>query len=151
MFLYENTCLLQKLSSSLKISKLPQHQWNWVKSSVIRQKGESQDRCFKKIKHAKFSENTYVCVSGGKKMFVFRKIWRALFSSNTFWDLPFCLPTEEMITLMQRRRLVCRWWIKWTKPLTNFWICRCAPVCCSNIMQLNWTSLFCQDWKARNK
>ena len=43
---------------------------------VIRQKGESQNVCFKKTKVAKFSEklifltpdtDTYVCVSGGKK------------------------------------------------------------------------------------
>ena len=30
---------------------------------------------------------TYVCVSGGKKMFVFRKIWRALFSCNTRFEI----------------------------------------------------------------
>ena len=45
-------------------------------SPVIRQKGESQNVCFKKTKVAKFSEklifltpdtDTYVCVSGGKK------------------------------------------------------------------------------------
>ena len=45
-------------------------------TSGIRQKGESQNGCFKKAKHAKISEkqtfltpdtHTYVCVSGGKK------------------------------------------------------------------------------------
>ena len=45
-------------------------------SSVIRQKGESQNGCFKKTKHFKFSEkrtfltpykHMYVCLSGGKK------------------------------------------------------------------------------------
>ena len=50
--------------------------------SVIRQKGEYQHGRFKKTKYAKFSEKFpgYVCVSAGKKMFVFKKIWRALFS-----------------------------------------------------------------------
>ena len=52
----------------------------WVKSSVIMQKGESQNECFKKAKHAKISEkktfltsdtHTYVCVSGGKKCLFF--------------------------------------------------------------------------------
>ena len=52
-------------------------------SSVIRQKGESQKRCFKKAKHAKFSEkrtflppdtHTYLCVSGGKKRSFFGKL-----------------------------------------------------------------------------
>ena len=49
-------------------------------SSVIRQKGESQNGCFKKAKQAKISEKqtflppdtyTYVCVSGGKKCLFF--------------------------------------------------------------------------------
>ena len=47
---------------------------NIGKSSVIRQKRESQNECFKKIKHVKFPKNEhflppdthmYVCVSGG--------------------------------------------------------------------------------------
>ena len=50
-------------------------------SSVIRQKGESQNGCFKKTKHAKFSEKRlfltpwypHVCVSGGKKCSFFGK------------------------------------------------------------------------------
>ena len=49
---------------------------NGLISSVINQKGESQNGCFKKIKHAKFPKSehflpfdthTYLCVSGGKK------------------------------------------------------------------------------------
>ena len=38
----------------------------------------------------------YVCVSGGKKGFVFRKIWRALFSWNTRFELRIfaLLPTK---------------------------------------------------------
>ena len=37
-------------------------------SSIMRQKGDSQNGFYKKIKHAKFSDKrTYVCVSGGKK------------------------------------------------------------------------------------
>ena len=52
-------------------------------SSVIRQKGESRNGCFKKRKHGKFSEKrifltlirtrTCVCVSGGKKCWFFGK------------------------------------------------------------------------------
>ena len=49
--------------------------------SVIRQKGESQNGCFKKKKHVKFSEKqtfltpwyTHVCVLGGKKCSFFGK------------------------------------------------------------------------------
>ena len=63
------------------------------KSSVIRQKGESQKGCFKKTKHAKFSENehffpsdkhTYVYVSGGKKCSFFIK-----FGVLCFLETPF--------------------------------------------------------------
>ena len=56
---------------------------NMSNSSVIRQKGESQNGCFKKTKQAKFSKkpehflppdtHTYVCVSGGKKCSFFEK------------------------------------------------------------------------------
>ena len=49
-------------------------------SSVIRQKGESENGCFKKTKHAKFPEKQtfltswyVVCVSGGKKCLFFWK------------------------------------------------------------------------------
>ena len=48
---------------------------NVRKSSVRRQKGESQNGCFKKTKHVKFSEKrTFrTCVSGGKKCSFFGK------------------------------------------------------------------------------
>ena len=77
-------------------------QWKLTKnaimlSSVMRKKGESQNECFKKTKHAKFSEkrtfltpwyahvrktnisyppdtHMYVCVSGGKKCSFFKKL-----------------------------------------------------------------------------
>ena len=61
----------------------------WNNSSVLWQKSESQNGANKNTKPANFPKNerfsppgtyTYVCVSGGKKTFVFRKIWRALYS-----------------------------------------------------------------------
>ena len=67
-----------------------------MKSSVIKQKGESQNGCFKKTKLAKFSEERtfltpwYAHVRlriRGLEMFVFRKIWRALFSWNTRFEI----------------------------------------------------------------
>ena len=70
-------------------------------SWVIRQKGESQNGCFKKAKHSKFSEKrtfltsgmfTYACVSGLRNIRFFRKIWRAFFSWNTRFEIrPFSL------------------------------------------------------------
>ena len=50
-------------------------------ASVIRQKGESENGCFKKTQHAKFSEKrTFLTILIGYEMFASRKIWRALFS-----------------------------------------------------------------------
>ena len=54
------------------------------KSSVIRQKGESQNGSNKKTKHAKFSEKTNTSSLRTSirwyEMFTLRKIWRNLFS-----------------------------------------------------------------------
>ena len=57
----------------------------YLSSSVIRQKGESQNGCFKKTKHAKFSEK--VRFSQNLACFVFLK--------HPFWDSPFSLITNE--------------------------------------------------------
>ena len=67
------------------------------KSSVIRQKGESQNGCFKKTKHVKFSEKTNIsnplirtptCAYQGVRNF--------RFFGKTFWDSPFCLITDDI-------------------------------------------------------
>ena len=61
-------------------SKPLQHLSKSCKPSVLKQKGESLNGCFKKAKHAKISEkqtfltpdtHTSVCVSGGKKCLFF--------------------------------------------------------------------------------
>ena len=64
-------------------------------SSVIRQKGESQDGCFKETKHVRIrGSEMFVFRKIGvhvsikeSEMFVFRKIWRALFSWNTRFEI----------------------------------------------------------------
>ena len=57
-------------------------------SLVIRQKGESQNGCFKKTRHAKFSEKgTFLTHTYLYKNFFFRKICRALFSWNTRFEI----------------------------------------------------------------
>ena len=89
-----------------------------LNSSVIWQKGKSQNGGNKNTKHVKFSNfpknerflppdtHTYVCVSGGKKTFVFRKIWRALYSCYLRFEIrPFAIvPTnleKAVFKLMQ--------------------------------------------------
>ena len=84
-------------------------------TSSVRQKGKSQNGCFKKTKHPKFSKKRtfftpwYAHVSArirGKKMFVFWKIWRTLFSWNTHFEIhpfeihPFALlPTTLALSM----------------------------------------------------
>ena len=61
-------------------------------SWVIRQKTESQNRCFKKTKHAKFFEERTFLTPWYAHVLVFRKIWRVLFSWNTRCEIrPFAL------------------------------------------------------------
>ena len=53
------TCLSLSLTNISNIIRIFHFDWDvavWIKPSVIRQKGESQKGCFKKTKHAKFSE-----------------------------------------------------------------------------------------------
>ena len=71
------------------------------RSSVVRQKGESQNGCFKKTKHVKFSEKrtfllrvrTLMCVSGkgsgGKKCSFFGKFGVFCFLETPVLRLPY--------------------------------------------------------------
>ena len=92
--------------------------FNWI-SSVIRQKGESQNGCFKETKHTKFSEKqTFlttrkhttpnfpknelflinVCFSENLVCFVFLK--------RPFWDSPFGLITDDITKFIKELPLV---------------------------------------------
>ena len=58
-------------------------------SSVISRKGELQNKCYKKTKLVKFFEKRTFLFP---EMFDFWKIWRALFSCNTCFEVcPFAL------------------------------------------------------------
>ena len=70
----------------------------WVYLAGNKAKGVSQNRCFKKTKHAIFSEKqTFLTpwYAHVQEIFVFRKIWSVLFSWKTRFE--FCpsalLPT----------------------------------------------------------
>ena len=75
-------------------------------SAVIRQKSESQNRCFKKTKHAKFSEKrTFLTPWYAHVTCAYQGIRNVRFSENLvcfvflkhlFWDSPFCLITDEL-------------------------------------------------------
>ena len=70
------------------------------KSSATRLKSESQNGCYNKKKHAKFSEKriflTPVCVSGGKKYSFFGKFGVFCFLVTPVLSSTFCLITDEM-------------------------------------------------------
>ena len=71
-------------------------------------KGKSQNECFKKIKHAKFSEKrtflntyTYVCISGGKRCSFFGQFGVLCFLETPvlrFVLLPYCRRHLESLT-----------------------------------------------------
>ena len=64
----------------------------YITSSVIRQKGESQNGCFKKAKHGKISEK-----SGGKKCLFFGNFGVLSFLETPVLRFAFCLITDELI------------------------------------------------------
>ena len=75
--------------------------------SVRRQKYESQNGCFKKTKHAKFSEkrtftHTLVRVRiRGSEMFVFSENLACfVFLERPFWDSLFCLITDDLLAVL---------------------------------------------------
>ena len=77
-----------------------------LNSSVLSQKGESQNWCFKKTKHAKFSEKwTFVtpwCArtyQGVRNVRFSENLACFVFLKHPFWDSPFCLITEEFYPL----------------------------------------------------
>ena len=99
-FLYRFFCLLIKSRTEVSV-------WN---SSVIRQKGESQNRCFKKTKLAKFSEKrtflTLQYAHEGVRIVLFSENFACFaFLLPPFWDLPFCLITNETLTFTKARKL----------------------------------------------
>ena len=76
---------------------------DYIDTSVLRQKGGSENRCFKKTKHGIFSKKTKISYplirtsTQRVKYVCFWKIWRGLFSWNTLFEIrPFALlPTNN--------------------------------------------------------
>ena len=77
-------------------------------SSVIRQKDESQNGCFKiQKKHVKFSEKkpfltplirSRTCAYQGVRNVCFSEnLAGSVFLKHPFWDSPFCLITNELV------------------------------------------------------
>ena len=62
-------------------------------SSVMKQKGESQNGCFKKTKHVKARTCAY---EGVRNVFFPENLACSVFLKHPFWDLPFCLITDEL-------------------------------------------------------
>ena len=112
--IFWNTFLTGHLRATTLVSGLTSKEFrsNYISpyiSSVIKQKGESQNGSFKKTKHAKSSEKltfltpwyAHVC---GYKMFGGQEVKNVLFSENSacfvflkhpFLDSPVCLITDD--------------------------------------------------------
>ena len=85
---------------------------SWHKSSVIWEKGESQNGCYKKRKHTIFSEkqtlvtpwyaHVRVCIRE-KKILVFREILCALVFCNTRFEIcPFALLSMKFALFLKK-------------------------------------------------
>ena len=82
-------------------------EWINLKTSVIRQKGESENVCFKKTKHAKFSQkrtflthdtHMYMCLSVVRNVCFSENLACFVFLKHPFWNRPFALlPTIKAI------------------------------------------------------
>ena len=74
---------------------------NYYDTSIIRQKGESQNERFKKTKQAKFSEKTNISyplrvrIRGWEKFVFSENLACFVFLKRPFWDSPICLITDE--------------------------------------------------------
>ena len=95
------SCFTAPLFSSVKKIEEVNHGFNkfilWIVSSVIRQKGESQNGCFKKTKHAKFSKKrTFLTPWYARNVRFSENLACFVFLKHPFWDSPFSLITDDM-------------------------------------------------------
>ena len=84
--------------------------WTLVKSSLIRQKGECENGCFKKTKHAKFfKKRTFLtpwyahvrtcAYQGVRNVRFLENLAYFIFLKHPFWDSPFCLITDQLCVI----------------------------------------------------
>ena len=124
------------------------------KSSIIRQKGESQNRCYKNTKHAKFPKNkhfllldtqTCVCLLEGKKYSVFGKfgvLCCLVFEIRPFPLLPMTFPYSIQVRENKDQKklriltifMQCNGFTD-TKLLTSFYKIKFSVVCWSFVFE----------------
>ena len=98
-----------KLKDKLLFRKYFIYCFVYFNLSVIREKGESQNGCYKKTKHPKFSKNgpflrsADICTRMYQRVrnVRFWKIWRTLFSCNTRFEIrPFAFFSDELLVFL---------------------------------------------------
>ena len=69
-------------------------------TSVKTQKDESQNGCYKKTEHTKFSEKKHFLPpdQGLKNVPFSENVKYFVFFKQPFWESPFCLITDELYT-----------------------------------------------------
>ena len=82
-------------------------------SSITRQKGQSQNGCFKKTKHAKTNifypdMQTYVAYQGIKNVRFSENLTRFVFFKHPFWDSIFCLTTDKLTKFYLKKKYGCQ-------------------------------------------
>ena len=92
-------CLLS-LSTTLCILLAGSFKFKWaiplINASVIRQKGESQNECFKKTKHTKIFEKWTFFTPIYAHVVLFENLACFVFLKNPFSDSLFCLITDDL-------------------------------------------------------
>ena len=71
-------------------------------SSVIMQKGDSQNGCFKKTKHAKFSKKHTSAYQGVRNVCFSKNMTCFVFLKHPFWYSPFCFISDDLDNLWQK-------------------------------------------------
>ena len=68
-------------------------------STATSQKGKSQNGCYKKTKHAKFSEKQtfFTPYQGVRNVCFLENLTYFVFLYHPFWDLPFCFVTDNLV------------------------------------------------------
>ena len=82
------------------------------KTSIIRQNGKSQNGCFKKTKHVKFSGKRTFLTPWYKHVRFSENLACFVFLKHPFWDSPFCLIIDEK-RVKTKIYLNTTFWIAW--------------------------------------
>ena len=111
-----HACLITSTSQMYNTHIVDNKAKGWISKLVFQENKALQ--IFRKNEHFLPPDTlTYVCVSGGKKCSFLRKIWRALFSWNTRFEIHPFLPYYRRYELRESGSLIN---LDWKSVYKNF-------------------------------